>query len=156
MKDLNEELKALRENEDKSLPSLEDIEEMAERLSCENSNKQRKPSAKISRLLPECYTTFTFTNINIKALHEETLFFIFYALVESELQIQAYNELIQKGYVFSKALDGFVFFDESPVLDNKRRKILYFDPFEWEKCLKEVVFDEKFIDTLECSTIEIK
>lgn len=82
-------------------------------------------------------------------MHEETLFFIFYALAESELQIKAYNELMQKGYLYSRMLDGFVFFDGPKNTDNKKKAILFFDQFEWEKCTREVVFDEKFVSTLE-------
>jgi len=154
MRELSEELKFLRDCEDKRLPSLKELEKIAEKISEDSYNKQKKSKSKISRLLPECYTTFTFNNVNIKALHEETLFFIFYALIESELQVQAYNELILKGYYFSRMLDGFVFFDDLKTVDNKRKKILFFDPFEWEKCLKEVVFDEKFINSLESSVLK--
>lgn len=149
MKDIAEELKMLRDSENKPAPSLKDLEMIAEKVSNPDYNRPRKVRSMISRLLPECYTTFTFNNINIKSLHEETLFFIFYALAESELQIKAYNELIQKGYLYSRMLEGFVFFDDPQSVDNKRKSILFFDPFEWEKCTKEVVFDEKFVNTLE-------
>lgn len=149
MKDISEELKVLRDSENRPAPSLKDLEIIAEKVSSPDYNKPRRLRSVISRLLPECYTTFTFCNINIKSLHEETLFFIFYALAESELQIKAYNELIQKGYLYSRMLDGFVFFDDPKGADNKKKSILFFDPFEWEKCTKEVVFDEKFINTLE-------
>lgn len=149
MKSLNEELKLIRDSDNKRPPSIGEIEESAEYLAENDFDKEKRQSSKISRLHPECYTTFTFNDINIKSLHEETLFFIFYAIVESDLQIRAYNELIQKGYLFSKSLDGFVFFEEPKVADNKKRKIIYFDPSEWEKCTREIVFDEKFINSLE-------
>lgn len=149
MRDINEDLKQIRENETKHPPTLAELEELAENLSNDNFNKYKKVNSKVSRLFPECYTTFTFSNINIQNLHEETLFFIFYALVESDLQIQAYNELINRGYSFSKTFDGFVFIEDSKIIDNRRKKILYFDPFEWEKITKDVIFDDTFINGLQ-------
>lgn len=149
MKDTAEELKILRNSENKPVPTIKDLEAIAEKVANPDYNKPIRPHSVISRLLPECYTTFTFNNINIKSLHEETLFFIFYAIAESELQIKAYNELIHKGYLYSKMLDGFVFFDGPKSADNKKKSVLFFDQFEWEKCTKEVVFDEKFVNTLE-------
>lgn len=148
MKDITEELKYLKENESRQAPTLSELEELAESMSNDHFNKYKKSNSKISRFFPECYNTFTYTNIQITNFHEETLFFIFYALVESTMQLNAYNELISRGYYFSKTFDGFVFLEDQKIVDNRRRKVLCFDPFEWEKIAKDVCFDETFINGL--------
>ncbi|ELA41590.1 uncharacterized protein VICG_01338 [Vittaforma corneae ATCC 50505] len=149
MKNIEDELKALRDSENKPPPTLADLENIAKKISNPDYCKDIKVKSFVTRLLPECYSAFTFNNLDVKNFHEETLFFIFYALPESELQVKAYNELIIKGFAFSKTLNAFVFFADPKIADNKKRSILVFDPFLWEKVYRETVFDEKFISTLE-------
>lgn len=155
MKNIEDELKLLRDSENKQAPGLFDLETIAKKVANPEYSKDIKTRAFVNRLIPECYSTFTFNNLNVKNFHEETLFYIFYALPESELQVKAYNELISKGYLFSKLLDAFVFFSDLKIADNKKRNILVFDPFSWEKSHKEIVFDEKFIGSLE-QEVELK
>lgn len=149
MKNIEEDLKALRDSPNVPPPVFQDLEKIAEHINTLDHNRLTKKKSFVSRLLPECYSTFTFSNLNVKTFLEETLFFIFYSLPESELQIKAYNELINRGYRFSKTLDVFVFFSESKIADTKKRTISVFDPFSWEKIQKEVVFDDSFISNLE-------
>lgn len=154
-RDINDELKIIKETVSNKNPTLAEIEAIAEKISTENYNKYKIPNLKIARMFPECYANFTFNNINVQNFHEETLFFIFYSLVESDLQLQAYNELIKKGYYYSKTLDGFVFFEESlKISDNRRKKIQFFDIENWEKQSKEVVFDDAFINSLQGKILE--
>lgn len=149
MKNLDEELKNLRDSENKTPLKLDELESIARKVSDLNYTKPTKPRSSVTRLLPECYTHFTFNNLNAKNFHEETLFFIFYAFPDSDLQLRAYNELIQKGYLFSKTLDLFVFINDSKIADNKRRGVLAFVPKDWEKSTIEVLFDSNFILGLE-------
>lgn len=149
MRDVLEELKSIRNSETKEPLTLQEIERIAGHVSNPDYNKNQKSSPILSRMLPECYTTFTFNNVCIQNLHEETLFYIFYAMHESDLQIKAYNELMHKGYLFSKSLDSFVVLGDLKIADNRKRTIVVFDPCEWEKINKEVVFDEQFINSLE-------
>lgn len=149
MKNIDEELKALRDTESKPAPTLTDLENIAKKISSPEYGRGMKLKSFATRLLPECYSTFTFNNLDVKNFHEETLFFIFYALPESDLQLNAYNELISKGYLFSKTLDAFVFSGDVKVADNKKRNVLVFDPFQWEKVHREIVFDESFVSGLE-------
>lgn len=192
MKNLEEELKSIRDSENKPAPTLIELKEIAKTVQIsaskkslfqsleqalgqteeankinsegkqddgkatstkqsginEVSYKQIKSKRILSRLLPECYTTFEFKNVNLKNLHEETLFFIFYSLPESDLQLRSYNELIYRGYVFSKTLDQFVFVNDQIIADNKRKTVAAFDPLNWEKVAKEVIFDSSFVNGL--------
>ncbi|KAM0680098.1 hypothetical protein GINT2_001791 [Glugoides intestinalis] len=149
MKSTEDEIRTLLDSESNPAPTLTDLERIAENVFSSGCTPSSKTKSFVSRLLPECYSTFTFNNLNIKNFHEETLLFIFYALPESVTQIKAYNELISKGYLFSKTLDTFVFFIEPRIADNKKKSIIVFSPFEWEKTHKEVLFDDKFIAGLE-------
>lgn len=149
MKNLEEDLKALRDSPNVPPPSFQDLEKISAHINTFENNRLTRKRSFVSRLLPDCYSTFTFNNLNVKNFHEETLFFIFYSLPESELQIKGYNELINRGYRFSKTLDAFVFFNDPKIQDNKKRTILVFDPFSWEKIHKEIVFDNEFISGLE-------
>jgi NOT2 / NOT3 / NOT5 family len=128
MRDLNETLKNIRNSEFNDHMTLSDIEGIAENVSKPGYTSNTRSSPLLNRMLPECYTTFTFNNVNIKNLHEETLFYIFYAMNDSDLQIKAYNELISKGYLFSKMLDGFVMLGDIRMADNKKRNVVLFDP----------------------------
>lgn len=90
---------------------------------------------------------FTLTSVPIKSLHEETLFYIFYALVESEIQIRAYNELITRNYTYSCTQNCFIH-DCAKVADGKRRNMVIFDPIEWIKTVKEILCDDAMINGL--------
>jgi len=145
MKNIDEDLKALRETDSKAAPTLSELENIAKKISSPEYSRGIKLKSFATRLLPECYSTFTFNNLDVKNFHEETLFFIFYALPESDLQVKAYNELIGKGYLFSKTMDAFVSCGDAKAADNKKRNVLVFDPFQWEKVHREIVFDESFV-----------
>lgn len=155
MKNLEDLLKSIRESENRIPLKLEELEAIAQKVSNPNYNKPCKPHSNITRLLPECYTHFSFNNLNFKNFHEETLFFIFYAFPESDLQFQAYNELISKGYLYSKTLELFVFINDTKIADNKKRSVLAFIPKDWEKSSVEVLFDTSFISGLESFAPEI-
>ena len=149
MKNLEDELKTLRESENRIPLKLEEIESIAERVLDSDSARPVRKSSVLSRLLPECYTTFTPpTSLKVSNFHEETLFYIFYGFPESDYQLKAYNELLQRGYVFSKTLNLFLFFNEPKAIDNRRRNILAFSPKDWEKINVEVTFDTSFISNL--------
>lgn len=145
MRDLSEELKNIRNSEYRPPPTLKEIEEIAENASKPDYTQTARRLAIVDRMLPECYTTFTFTNINIQNLHEETLFYIFYAVTESDLQVKAYNELISKGYMFSKTLDSFVMLSDPRVADGKKHNVIMFEPNDWGKVTRSVLFDEAFL-----------
>lgn len=149
MPDLAEELKSLRNSQPKEPLKIEDIEIIAKKTSDSEYCSALKKPALVNRLKPQCYTSFSPANINILNLHEETLFYIFYALPESELQLNAYNSLIKKGYLYSRQLEAFVMLMSSKVVDGKKKNIVLFDPCEWKKMSKDVVFDDKFIGSLE-------
>jgi CCR4-NOT transcription complex subunit 2 len=151
IKTFEEQMKILRDSENRIPLKLEELEGIAMKVSDPEYTKPNRLPSFISRLLPECYTSFTFNNLNFKNFHEETLFFIFYAFPESEIQVQAYNELIKKGYLFSKTLNLFVLINEPKVADNKRRMVLAFIPKDWEKSSIEVLFDTPFVMGLEGS-----
>lgn len=155
MKNIEDELKVLRESENRPTPTLADLEMIAKKVTSPEYGKEAKLKSFATRLLPDCYSAFTFNNLNVKNFHEETLFFIFYALPESELQVRAYNELISKGYFFSKTLDAFVFCGDVKSGESKKKNVLMFDPFLWEKVHKEILFDDAFISGLE-RQVEVK
>ena len=154
MKDLAEELKLIRNSPPKDHLKLEELELIAHKVSSPDYGLLPAPPSQISRLKPECYTTFIFNNINIASLHEETLFYIFYSFIGTNLQIQAYNELINKGYQFSRHLESFVIIAGNKTADNKKRNILIFDPWDWKTASREIILDDKFVNSLETHITE--
>jgi len=149
MKDVAEELRALRNSPAKAPPTFADLEKIAERIHRAKQEKNPRESSIVSRMLPECYTSFTFNNVPMQSLHEETLFYIFYSMCESNIQIRAYNELISKGYYYSRTLECFVMLSYTKIPDGKKKNVIMFDPVEWQKSVKEVVFDTAFVNGLE-------
>lgn len=152
MRDVLEELRSIRNSEPKEPPTAGELEAIAEQTSKVDYAKRPRSAAVVSRMLPQCYTTFTFTNVNIQNLHEETLFYIFYALANTDIQVRAYNELVRKGYRFSKSLGNFVALGEPCAADGQSRTVTLFDPYEWQKVSREVVFDAEFVGSLESFT----
>lgn len=154
MKDVAEELRALRNSAAKAPPSFADLEKIAEKVHKTKHERNPRQSSVVGRMLPECYTAFSFTNVPMQNLHEETLFYIFYSLHDSDIQIRAYNELINKGYFYSRTLECFVMLSYTKLPDGKKKNIILFDPIEWQKSVREVVFDTAFVDGLEAHVDE--
>lgn len=112
----------------------------------------------LERILHPCYINVGPVYPKITALHEETLFYIFYMCPADRIQESAFYLLLELGYFFCTTLKCFVSFTEKNVaeqlvagksiLDNSKHKIVIFDPFSWEKLTKEVVYDKDFIESL--------
>ncbi|KAI4291230.1 hypothetical protein PAPHI01_0504 [Pancytospora philotis] len=150
MRDTADELKALRNSAPKPSPSVPELRKIVSKMNLQKlfyKNYNRQFSLARS-LHPPCYVQFLFTSVPIKSLHEETLFYIFYALHDTDIQIKAYNELIARNYLYSRALEHFV--HNCPrVADRKKRSVIVFDHLEWIKVIREVVLDEEFVESLE-------
>lgn len=95
-----------------------------------------------------CYRSIQEQEIKLELYHEETLFYIFYTFTESDIQIDAYNLLISKGYSFSTIYKSFISFGGNKTIDNQNRKITIFDPHYWKKIEKTVVFDKEFVESI--------
>ena len=150
MKDIVEELKSIRNMEGKAPPTLSELQQIAERSTKAEEEFELRHFALKRRLLPDYYASFTYNGPPpIESLTEETLFYIFYAFVNTDLQVSAYNELIEKGYVYSRTLDLFVSLPSSRKPDGISRTITVFDPWEWKKTSQAVVFSKDFIQGLE-------
>lgn len=106
------------------------------------------PEPHLDLLSPICYGSIKNQKMKLELYHEETLFYIFYTYTETPVQIDAYNLLISKGYYFSTSLKCFFTFTGKKIVDNTSRKIVIFDPFEWKKEEKSVVFDKEFIESI--------
>ncbi|KAL6122766.1 general negative regulator of transcription subfamily 2 [Nucleospora cyclopteri] len=156
MKELSDQLKSVMYSEEKPIERLENLEDIAERTIKPNYFIDIKADALLNRMLPKCYTDFVFTNVNVQALNDETLFYIFYGTNNCELQIRAYNEILEKGYYYSKTLEQFVLLSDIKIADNKKRTILVFNPFKWERENIDVFFDDNFIKSLEEKKIPVE
>lgn len=112
----------------------------------------------LERILHPCYANVASANPKFTLLHEETLFYIFYMYPGDRMQESAFCMLLDLGYFFCTMLKCFVSFTEKHVaeqlvagrsiLDNKKHKIVIFDPFCWEKLTKEVIYDVDFVSSL--------
>lgn len=148
MRDTDEELKEIEMAQEVEKPTLQDIEAIFKDCYRKSVAELSRPLSIKRRLYPECYRAFSLNTVPIKCLHEETLFYIFYTLYGADLQVKAYNELIFRNYLYSTTLDCFVIHNYAQVADGKKKSIIIFDPIEWQKLVKEVVFDQGFIDGL--------
>ncbi|KAI5148885.1 hypothetical protein ENBRE01_0597 [Enteropsectra breve] len=149
MKDVQEDLKTLKNCKMKDPPELEELDEIALASKKAEVVRLKRPYSKVTRMLPACYQTFNFKGVPIESLHDETLFFIFYAMTETDLQIKAYNELLKKGYLFSKKLLKFLTADDELVADNRQHTVIVFNPSEWEKSYIDIMYDKEFITSLQ-------
>lgn len=102
----------------------------------------------LSSLIPQCYTKLANVNPNIKYLHEETLFYIFYNIIGQEVQLQAYKALIERRYYFHTKMNMFVKFGGDKIADDTIRRITYFDVYSWQREAMDVVFNKEFIENL--------
>lgn len=111
----------------------------------------------LSKMLPSCYPRkpsegifrINIDDMKVENLHEETLFYIFYSFPNDELQLKAYKDILRRKYNFCKLYKCFVTFNTPAVADNVKRTIVMFDPFTWTKISTEVMFDDKFVESLE-------
>lgn len=151
MRDVLEELRSIRNSEGKKPPTLEELSDIAEHCSEAIEDYELRRASFFKRMLPEYYSSFVYHGAPpIKGLMEETLFYIFYAMVDSDLQLQAYNELIGKGYLYSKTLDLFVLLAEQQrAVDSETHTVTTFDPWQWKRVARSVVFTREFIGGLE-------
>ncbi|ORD95676.1 hypothetical protein HERIO_2307 [Hepatospora eriocheir] len=132
---------------ERELETVEDLEKIANRTNSFNYFKDTKTESTLSRALPKCYTEFNFDNIKFNSLNEQTLFYIFYAIPNSQIQIDAFNELINRDFYYSKTLEMFCYL-KNPQADYSNKSIEVFNPIKWEKETKTILFDSKFIDNL--------
>ncbi|AFN82428.1 general negative regulator of transcription [Encephalitozoon romaleae SJ-2008] len=115
------------------------------------------PQSLLSRMLPNCYPKapnegifkVNIEDMKMDNLHEETLFYIFYTFPNDKLQVKAYDNILRRKYIFCRMYKCFVTFNAPPIADHVKRSIVMFDPFSWSKVSIEVVFDERFIRSLE-------
>lgn len=115
------------------------------------------PPSLLLRMLPNCYPKapnegifkVNIEDMKMDNLHEETLFYIFYSFPNDKLQVKAYDNILKRKYIFCKVYKCFVVFNFPLVADHVKRPIVMFDPFSWSKVSTEVVFDEKFVRSLE-------
>ncbi len=150
MKDVVEELKSLRNSESKETLKLSDLESIANSMKNKTNDFLLRKQSALKRVFPEHYSSFECNGIpSIGSLMEETLFYIFYAFINTKIQIEAYNELIKKGYAFSKTLDLFVYITENKIVDNLEHSIIVFLPLEWKKEHRKIEFTAEFISGLE-------
>ncbi|OQS54485.1 hypothetical protein EHP00_1050 [Ecytonucleospora hepatopenaei] len=135
----------------------EDIEykKIIERIMKPNYFIDIKKESIMSRMMPKCYSEINTPKVPLSSFNEETLFYIFYAMSETEIQVEAFNEILSKGYVYSTYLDEFVFYNDEIKVDNNVKSILVFNPYKWEKENVEILFDSKFIDSLMSQKINI-
>lgn len=155
MGSLNEQLKNIHIRSKKDTKDEEEQIKIAENIIKPTYFIDTKAESIMGRMMPECYRDINTPNIPVKALNEETLFYIFYAMPETEMQIEAYNEIINKGYFYSTQLGEFVYVKDSVKTDNKVKTILVFNPHKWEKENIDVMFDSKFIDSLQTQKVNV-
>lgn len=102
----------------------------------------------LERLIPQPYTKIEYRMPPFNALHEETLFYIFYMFPYDKAQENAFYMLLDMGYKYFTPLKYFMFSSDETVADNKKRRVVIFDPFTWEKITKDVIFDKDFVNSL--------
>merc|ERR1712080_120084 len=99
-------------------------------------------------IIPSCYLVTSNVVRNFAVYHEETLFYIFFTFPETELQIQAYEHLLQRGYVWSTKLYRFVYLNFNIKATNEDIEIIIFDPVNWEKKGVKINLNNEFIKSL--------
>ncbi|RVD90528.1 general negative regulator of transcription [Tubulinosema ratisbonensis] len=113
------------------------------------SGKHKKLKDKIlEKLIPQPYRKIEIRIPPHNLLHEETLLYIFYMLPYDKAQESAFYMLLDMGYKYFTPLKYFLYFSDEAVADNKKRRVVIFDPFIWEKVTKDIVFDKEFISSL--------
>ncbi|ADM10957.1 general negative regulator of transcription [Encephalitozoon intestinalis ATCC 50506] len=145
-------------------PTIHEVnkDRLSEILSVVQAKKYQDPStyypqSPLSRMLPNCYPKapnegifkVNIEDMKMDNLHEETLFYIFYTFPGDKLQTKAYDNILKRKYIFCRMYKCFVTFNSPAIADHVKRLIVMFDPFSWSKVSIEVVFDEKFIRSLE-------
>ncbi|WUR05037.1 general negative regulator of transcription [Vairimorpha necatrix] len=153
MTDLQNKLKKIQQDKSKDQDQLEseDLEEMIKLTlsqSYKDSSTYYKPS-QLSQIIPECYKIINFDDKKFDLYNEETLFYIFYSFPNDEIQKQAFLGLIKRGYVYSKFYRCFVLLQEKVEVDNSKHVLSMFDPFNWSMIKREVLYDEKFVLSIE-------
>ncbi|KAF7677980.1 putative NOT transcription complex subunit VIP2 [Astathelohania contejeani] len=134
------------------VPSPPTIEQL---LAKEKLIKPRPLPSTLTLLIPQCYREITKITPNASLYSEDTLLYIFYNFPGDKLQVEAYNRLIELKYYYSKQHQCFITFTDPPEIDNIKRTVMMFDPYQWSKIPKEVVFDDEFINSLETKEIFI-
>lgn len=147
MKDMNELLKTIQQLRNESEPII-DYKKVAERIIKPNYFVDIQTDSILNRMLPACYSKINIPNVKITSFNDETLFYIFYAMNETEIQIQAFNELIQRRYLYSIKLEEF-FVKPNFIIDNLNSQTLtVFNPYKWEKENIEIIFDDEFNNSI--------
>lgn len=139
---------------------LRDIVAMAREKRHADPSSYYQPSI-LSRMLPGCYPRsasegmfkVSIKDMKMENLHEETLFYVFYSFPGDELQTRAYNNILRRKYVFCRLYKCFVALNAPAVPDGAKRSITMFDPFSWARISKDVVFDDRFVGSLESRSI---
>lgn len=147
MKDINELLKSLKK-EPIDLGNTENVEKITERTIKPGYFTDFKTDSVVNRMLPSCYSTINTPNVGVDSFNEETLFYIFYAMNGTEMQVEAFNTILDRGYLYSTQLEKFIIINQKPMADNIKQTILAFDPFKWEKENIEIEFTDSFLNTI--------
>jgi hypothetical protein len=144
----------LKDHKDLNDETLEEIAKFVKEKPYKNKNDYYPPKL-LAQIIPECYTNIPFKLDKFSNYSEETLFYIFYAFPCEEIQIKAYDDLLQREFAYSKLHKNFMTLGEEKTADNKKHTLTMFDPFIWSKVTREILFDEKFISTLEYKVMSI-
>ncbi|ORD93816.1 general negative regulator of transcription sub 2 [Enterospora canceri] len=152
MRELKDMLKLMASSSD---IENEEIDKIAQRSTNLNYFTDMHTETALRRMRPKCYSEITKPTIKIECFNEETLFYIFYAMNETEMQIRAYNQIIDKGYYYSTQLEEFVILGDTKCADNQTKTILVFNPYKWEKENVDILFDDAFINSLVTTKIPV-
>lgn len=153
MSDLQSRLKKIQQDKLKEEETLEneDIDEMinfVKNKPYKNPESYYRPN-QLDQVIPDCYKNIITNEHKFANYVDETLFYIFYSNPGTEIQLTVYGYLNKRGYRYSKCLRMFIIVEENVTLDNLKHTITVFDPFNWCKINKDVVFDDKFVYSLE-------
>lgn len=135
-----------KEHQDIDDNTLDEMVYMVSRKPYKDKNAYYPPKL-LAQIIPECYTNIIFNANKFHSYSEETLFYIFYAFPGDDLQKKAFRALLDRGYVYSKLYKNFVLLEGHA--DNKKQNVIMFDPFIWNKVNREILYDDKFVASLE-------
>ncbi|KAF9764921.1 putative NOT transcription complex subunit VIP2 [Nosema granulosis] len=153
MSNLQQKMQAIQRNKSKEHQEIDDatLDEMAYMVCRKPYNDKYSyyPPKLLAQIIPDCYKNIVFNADKFNSYNEETLFYLFYAFPCDELQIKAFRTLLERGFAYSKLYKNFVVMDDLKTIDNRKHNVVMFDPFIWNKVTREIVYDEKFVSSLE-------
>ncbi|EPR79369.1 NOT2/NOT3/NOT5 family protein [Spraguea lophii 42_110] len=104
--------------------------------------------------LPRCYDINVNVDINFNKVHEDTLFYIFYNITGSDIQIKAYIALLKRDYKYSIILQQFIQVNNMEY-GEREIEIEVFDHINWKKEKKIIIFDKIFVENLKTKANEV-